>query len=147
MDQATPALRDLARCLLALEVNQTEHLHKEVQTALRVFEKLRPYLFTMVGVAGFQALLARAVALATAEVSWLEVVRVQNDATLQGFHEAAQQQSAKAVTLGSTALLAQLLGLLVTFIGEALTLRIVQDIWPEAHEEDQKVSAKETPNE
>ena len=147
MDQATPALRDLARHLLALEVNQTEHLHQEVQTALRVIEKLRSYLFKMVGSAGFQALLARAVVLATAEVGWLKVVRVQDDTTLQGFQEAAQQQPAKAVTLGSTALLAQLLGLLVTFIGEALTLRLVEDIWPGAHGEDENVSAKETSNE
>ena len=85
--------------------------------------------------------------LATAEVGWLKVVRVQDDTTLQGFQEAAQQQPAKAVTLGSTVLLAQLLGLLVTFIGEALTLRLVQDVWPGVHWENEKVSAKETPNE
>ena len=53
MDQATPALRNLARRLLALEVNQTEHLYQEMQAALRVFEKLRSYLFKMVGSAGF----------------------------------------------------------------------------------------------
>ena len=147
MDQATPALRDLARRLLALELNQTEHLHQEVQAALRVFEKLRSYLSTVVGTAGFQALLARAVVLATAEVSWLAAVRVQADATLEGFSEAARPQLPKAVALGTTALIAQLLGLLVTFIGEALTLRLVQDLWPGAHEEDEKVSAKETPNE
>ena len=138
MDQATPALRNLARRLLALEVNQTERLYQEMQAALRVFEKLRSYLFKMVGSAGFQALLARAVVLATAEVGWLKVVRVQDDTTLQGFQEAAQQQPAKAVTLGSTVLLAQLLGLLVTFIGEALTLRLVQEVWPEAQVIDQE---------
>jgi hypothetical protein len=33
---------------------------------------------------------------------------------------------------GGTALIAQLLGLLVTFIGEALTLRLVQNVWPNA---------------
>jgi len=147
MDQATPALRDLARRLLALETNQTEYLHQEVQAALRVFEKLRVYLFKLVGAAGFQALLARAVVLATPEVGWLRVVRVQADATLEGFSEAAHPQLPKVVASGSTALLAQLLGLLVIFIGEALTLRLVQDIWPGVHGEDQKVSAKETPNE
>jgi hypothetical protein len=29
-------------------------------------------------------------------------------------------------------LIAQLLGLLLTFIGEGLTLRLVHDVWPEA---------------
>ena len=34
------------------------------------------------------------------------------------------------VAEGGVALLAQLLGLLVAFIGESLTLRLVHDIWP-----------------
>ena len=33
---------------------------------------------------------------------------------------------------GGAILIAQLLGLLLTFIGEGLTLRLVQDVWPEA---------------
>jgi hypothetical protein len=88
----------------------------------------------MVGIAGFQALLARALVLATAEVNWLETVRVQDDTAMKGFSEAAERQPAKAVAAGSTALLSQLFGLLFVFIGEALTLRLVQDIWPEIQE-------------
>jgi hypothetical protein len=33
---------------------------------------------------------------------------------------------------GGASLVAQLLGLLVTFIGVALTMRLVRDIWPDA---------------
>jgi hypothetical protein len=33
---------------------------------------------------------------------------------------------------GGAILIAQLIGLLLTFIGEGLTLRLVQDVWPEA---------------
>ena len=32
---------------------------------------------------------------------------------------------------GGAILIAQLLGLLITFIGEGITLRLVQDVWPE----------------
>lgn len=33
---------------------------------------------------------------------------------------------------GGAAMVTQLLGLLITFIGEALTLHLVQDVWPDA---------------
>ena len=43
---------------------------------------------------------------------------------------------------GGAILIAQLLGLLLTFIGEGITLRLVQDVWPEAAFDD-RVSEKE----
>ncbi len=118
MTQATPAIQDLARLLLALEANQSEHAQEALYAALGVFEKLRLSLSKLVGVAGYQALLARAVALAKTETGWLEAVRVSDDATLEGFSETVRQQPAEAVTEGSVALLAQLLALLILFIGE-----------------------------
>jgi hypothetical protein len=33
---------------------------------------------------------------------------------------------------GGALLIAQLLGLLLLFIGEGITLRLVQDVWPES---------------
>ena len=146
MNQATPAVRDLARLLLTLEAKQSEH-GQDVQTDLRVFEKLHTYLTNLVGIAGFQALLARAVALATAEVSWLRDVRVLDDATFKGFIEAATQRPTKDVTAARAAILAQLLGLLVTFLGEVITLRLVQDVWPEVPGDAIHFSVKETRHE
>ena len=134
MEQATPTVRNLVRLLLAHEAgaNRSEPAGGEVNAALSVLVKLRAHLSTLVGIAGFDALLTRALALARTEASWLRAVRVQAGATLEGFSETAQKQPAEAVAEGSAALLAQLLGLLVTFIGEALTLHLVKDIWPEA---------------
>ena len=143
MEQAAPAVRDLARLLLALETNQSEHGVGESRAVLRVFEKLRSRLSRLVGVAGFQMLLARALALAKPEASWLQSVRVLDDATLEGFNETAELQTAEGITEGSAALLAQLLGLLVTFIGEALTLRLIADVWPEARADVMHLSAEE----
>ncbi len=136
MNQATPATRDLARLLLELEVDATDRREQNAGQAhamLRVLEKLRAHLTRLVGITGFQALLARALVLAKPEARWLKSVRVPDDATLEGFSEGALQQSAETVAEGSRALLAQLLGLLVTFVGQAITLHLVQDVWPAAH--------------
>ncbi len=145
MTQATPAIRNLARRLLALEADQSEQAEAGASAALSAFAKLRSHLTKLVGLAGFEALLARALALARAEVRWLEAVRIQVAATLEGFSETARQQPADAVAEGCTALLAQLLGLLVTLIGEALTLRLVREVWPEARIDDRNLVAEETP--
>jgi len=136
MNQANSEVRDIAEILLARETNLCTERDGELEAALSALGKIRSYLVKLVGIAGFQALLARALALTTAEVSWLTAVRVQADTNLEGFREAAQSQSAQAVATGSVLLVGQLLGLLVIFIGEALTLRLVEDIWPEAGSND-----------
>jgi hypothetical protein len=145
MNQATPAVRDLARRLLSLEARGSKQAPGEAHAALSALEHLRSSLSKLIGVAGFEALLSRALVLAKPEASWLQAVRVASDATLDGFHEAAQHQSAETVVEGSVALLAQLLELLVTFIGTALTLRLVKDMWPQARVDHLNFSAGETP--
>ena len=145
MKQTAPAVKDLARQLLLLEANPGEHAEGAGGDALKVFEQLRLHLSRLVGVAGFQALLSRALALAKAETTWLDAVRVQADGALEGFREAARRQPAEAVMEGSGMLLAQLLGLLITFIGEALTLRLAREIWPEARLDNINLSEEEKP--
>ncbi len=80
-------------------------------------------------------------------MQWLQSVRVLSDATLDGFSETALQHPVQAVVEGSTALLAQLIGLLIVFIGEALTLCIVHDVWPDAQGDILNFSADETRHE
>lgn len=147
MNQATPSRRDLARRLLALEANESEHPEEKASAALIVFEKLRLHLSKLLGLAGFQALLVRALALAQPEVPWLEAVSVQADATLKGFSEAEQQELAPIIAEGSEELLAQFFGLLVTFIGEVLTLHLVTDVWPKAQINENHLGAKESGHE
>ena len=125
MEQANPAVWRLARHLLELHADRSEH------ATLITFGKLRLHLSKLVGVAGFHSLFARALALTKRETGWLEAVRVQADGTLQGFSEAAQEQNAETIAEGSTALLMQMLNLLIIFVGEALTLLLVGQIWPE----------------
>jgi hypothetical protein len=145
MNQATPPVRDLARRLLALEAHTGEPTETRADAALRSFEKLRVHLSRLVGVSGFQALLTRALMLAAAEVRWLESVKVKEGGALAGFSESVQQQDADAAAAGMAALLGQLLGLLFTFIGEDLTLRLVGDVWSDAPLNDINLSVEETP--
>ena len=143
MHQATPRLRDAARRLLALEANGTER--DATEAALSALGKIRSHLSKLVGITGFQVLLERALTMTKAEAGWLTSVRVQSDATLEGFGEAAQNQSDDVTLEGSVALLAQLLRLLIAFIGENLTVGIVRDVWPDSQAADGDFGAEETP--
>jgi hypothetical protein len=99
---------------------------------VQVCEKLRLLLSKLAGAAGFQSLMSRALAMAKAEVPSLEAVQVRADGSLAGFDGGGQNQHAGAIGQGGVVVVAQLLGLLVTFIGDSLTLRLVRDAWPDA---------------
>jgi hypothetical protein len=132
MSTAPPALRDFARRLLALEAARDEPPVVGGRATLQVCEKLRLPLARFAGVAGFRSLLSRAVAMAKAEVPSLAAAQVRADGSLEGFDGPGQDQDAGASGEAGVVVVAQLLGLLVTFIGEPLTLRLVRDAWPGA---------------
>ena len=93
----------------------------ETQAVCRVCDKLRRPLTTLTGAAGFRSLLARALALAKQESPVLGAWEIRSDGSLAGVNgEAAQSGSV---------LIAHLIGLMITFIVESLTLRLVHDAW------------------
>lgn len=94
-------------------------------------DKLRPHLSMLMGRGGFQALLARALVLAAAEAPWLNAVQVVGDGELEGLATARAELGVTEFSEGEVVLLAQLLGLLVAFVGPALTLRLIIQIWPQ----------------
>jgi hypothetical protein len=122
--------RDLALRLLAYEAVAGKTSEPTDSAAFRVSEKLRRPLCVLAGVAGFRALLSRALALSKAEVPSLSAVELAADGSLQGLGE--PQIDKDHAEEGGAILIAQLLGLLLTFIGETLTLRLMQDVWPDA---------------
>jgi hypothetical protein len=130
MSAATPKLRDFARHLVDHEMLADTPSGTITPAACRANEKLRPSLAIFMGNVGFSALLSRARALAGAENPWLGAVQVKADGTFAGFEELATQVSTDEFLEGCVALLAQLLGLLVTLIGEDLTLRLLREVWP-----------------
>ena len=123
-------MRDFAERLIAYETRGNKSSETKTSGPFLVGEKLRPQLATLMGNVGFRALLSRALALANAEVPWLRAVHVNTDGSFQGLDELGAQVGPDEIFAGRVVLLAQLLGLLVTFIGELLTLRLVRDVWP-----------------
>jgi hypothetical protein len=123
-------MRGLSQCLIAYETRGNKSSETKTPTACLVGEKLRPHLATLMGNVGFRALFLRALALANADVPWLRAVHVKEDGSLEGFDELEAQVHPDEIFEGCVVLLAQLLGLLVAFIGENLTLHLVREVWP-----------------
>jgi hypothetical protein len=121
-------MRNFAERLIAYETEEGDSAQATRPAAFRIGEKLRSHLAVIIGKAGFGALVARAVALAVPEVPWLRAMQVQADGFLDGdeFKAVTPEEAVR----GGVVLVAQLLGLLVAFIGEDLTLRMVHGVWP-----------------
>lgn len=127
MPSLTPKARKLAGRLLSFEAPGNNN---KKTAAFRVSEQLRQPLSILVGAAGFRALLSRALGLAGEEVRWLKAIHIDASGSMEGLEETGAQLSADEIARGETVLIAHLIGLLVTFIGVALTARLLQDIWP-----------------
>ena len=132
MSRATPSMRDLSQCLIAYETRENKSSETKTQAAFHVTGKLRPHLATFMGGTGFRALVCRALALASTEVTWMRAAQVKADGTLEAWGEIEAQVGPKAMAEGGVVLVARLLGLLVALIGESLTLQIVREVWPTA---------------
>jgi hypothetical protein len=127
-----PKSRRLAHRLLTYESVGGGNFEPTQSAAFRVCERLRQPLIALAGVAGFRSLLSRALTLARAEAPSLSAVQVAADGSVKGLSELASQNDNELARDGGAILIAQLIGLLLTFIGEGLTMRLVQDVWPEA---------------
>ena len=119
--------RELARSLVASEADaSTTSLHTSA-ASVRVYERLRRQLGAPVGVDGFQALASRALALARSQSPRLSAVQVTANGGLRGLGEVPSQTDADEDGEAGIDLIAQLLGLFLTFLGEATTLRLIED--------------------
>lgn len=131
MDTPSESMCDLARRLLAVEKSRLRGCDLHVHEAVQVVEKLRVSLTRFAGADGFASLLRRSLALARIEVPSLSRVTIDSDCSLDGL-EALVANEADGGAEAAVALSAHLLGLLVTFIGEPLTLRLLRESWPDA---------------
>ena len=122
-------MRSLAKRLLSLEAaanarGPATHAHE----AARVCEKLRISLTRFAGADGFASLLRRALALARAEDPSLNGITINPDCSIEGLDGLA---AGAGDAHPAVAVIAHLLGLLETFIGGSLTLRLVREAWPD----------------
>ena len=120
--------RELARTLVASEAEADTNRLQTEPASVRVYERLRRQLGAHVGVDGFQALASRALALARSHSPRLSSVQVTADGGLRGLGEVVSQREADEDGEAGIILIAQLLGLFLTFLGEATTLRLIEDL-------------------
>jgi hypothetical protein len=134
-----PEMRDLARSLLAYEAVAGKSSEPVEAVALRVYEKLRTSLGAFAGVAGFQSVASRALALARLEAPSLSAAHVSAAGSLQGLGEFENRTDIDTDRAGKylagegeIILIARLLGLLLIFLGETLTFSLLLNAWPGA---------------
>ena len=148
MSRASPEILDLARRVLAFEAARGNSSAARADAAAQVIEELRLHLIKLAGVAGFSSLLSRALTLAKAEAPSLNIVQIRADSSLEGFDgiEGSREGEVGAVAgQAGIVLVANLLELLVTFIGEPLTLRLVHVTWPDASMDGANLITEEKP--
>ncbi len=129
MDSPSESILEWAQRLLASEAANKSASDTDQHPLLRVFEKLRIALTQFVGADGFTALMRRAVAQARKEIPSLQNAQVTPEGVLEGIEEHASNGKSEAEV--ATSITAHLLALLVTFIGEPLTLRLMREVWPD----------------
>jgi hypothetical protein len=134
-----PKTRDLARRLLTYEAMAGKSSEPMEFATLRVYDKLRLSLGAFAGVAAFESLAFRALTQAKSEAPDLWAVQVAADGSLRGLGEFRPESDIdknKAgddqIGEGGITLIARLLGLLLIFLGEALTLSLLRGVWPDA---------------
>ena len=120
--------RDLALNLVAREADASATSLQTKPATVRVYEKLRRQLGAPVGVDGFQSLASRALALAKSESPRLSAVQVTANGDLRGLGEIESHMEADENGEAGIIRIAQLLGLFLTFLGEATTLRLIEDL-------------------
>jgi hypothetical protein len=135
---AAPKMRDLAHRLLTYEAGEGKTSEPMDPPTLRVYEKLRQSLSAFAGVAAFESLAFRALTQAKSEAPGLWAAQVAADGSLQGLGEFEPQididkdlAGEHLAGEGGTILIARLLGLLLLFLGEALTFSLLRNTWPD----------------
>lgn len=123
-------MRDMARSLVAFEADASATALQTKSSTARVYERLRRQLSAPVGVDGFQLLASRALILAKSQSPRLRAVQVTASGEMRGLIEVESQTgtSAEEDDEAGVILIAQLLGLFLTFLGEATTLRLIEEL-------------------
>ena len=128
---------NLVRRLLTLEAADCQDQEPVIGAAGRVCAKVCSLLSKTTGEESSQTLLARALILAAIQFPHLSAACIEANGSLTGLHRAAEadKQRPGDVTQqdaveGVVALVAHLIDLLFLFVGEDLTLRLLQTVSP-----------------
>jgi hypothetical protein len=120
--KTNPTIRALAERLIAYEAAVDRTSQADFSDTCHVCERLRRALVKLFGVDGYRMTMARALILAKREASQLIDVKVDDDGSIKGLTGEA--------TEANGVLISCFLELMETFLGEAATVWLLNDIWP-----------------
>lgn len=128
----TPSTERVAQRLMTLEAGEAPTAGEVAAGAAGACEKISRRFAPLIGEAGVHALFSRGLTVSAARFPWLATVLVTSpNASWSHLRACIEKQPAETAREGSVCLLAALLGLLEKFIGQGLTARLLQDVWPE----------------
>jgi len=130
MGRMTSTIQQLAQQIVDYEAQHALALLSPFDVVMRVCEKLRLHLSTLVGNAGYHALATRALVLLTRDYPWAESFHIHEDGSIKPELIPASHCQADSMASELVAIPAQLLTLLSIFIGETLTLALSHEMWP-----------------
>jgi hypothetical protein len=131
------ALRQLAVRVLAQQAGRPADVEALVAAARRAYGDLVRVAAPLIGQVGVDALTGRALNLAQREYPWL-VPTAQPHHWEGHFAEVLfclERQNPAVATDAAAAVLATFTGLLMTFIGEPLTVQVLRKAWPDGFSE------------
>ncbi len=131
MSLSSPNWKYFAQIIIASEARDIRPDDAKIPAGCRAIEKLRPHLTNLIGNVGCNALINRARALGGKDVRWLAAMSPNMQSSLVEFYEVGERLEADEFSEGCAILLSHLLDLLATFIGQDITLRLAQAVWPE----------------
>lgn len=127
-----PSADNLALRLLELTAGADADPVRLVEVTGQILLRLRELVARLVGTAGCDLLISRAVNLAAGTRPLLAGVRWSDAAPgLDGLAERARDRDAEDVCAACVGVVGGFLSLLFSFIGEELTLRQVRRAWPD----------------
>jgi hypothetical protein len=121
------------RRMLAREAGAGANAPAIAAAARRLCERFAEHLTPLIGDAGVAAICARSLHLAQRSVPGLASVRASahGDSPFVLLQRSLEQQEPAAATEAAVAMLATIGELLVSFIGESLTTRLLREAWPD----------------
>jgi hypothetical protein len=131
---AHPALRQLALRTLSRHVGSPAGSGELAASAQRAYADLARVSIPLIGEGGVDALTGRTLHLAQRQYPWLAQTRgpEQADASFAHVVRCLERQDPAVAAEAAGAVIATFTGLLVTFIGESLTARLLRQAWPDA---------------
>jgi len=126
MEKPSQTIRELASRLI--EAEASAGTGPAVHGAELVCQKLQLSLTRFAGVDAFSALMRRALALSRAEIPALKDVKVGPEGCVEGLDLVTADGGIES----GTTITANLLWLLVTFLGEPVAMRLINGVWPDS---------------